>query len=176
MPLAENWWRGKFSALIVSAMMSRCVVPLVIATLIGACGRGGVSVLTMTPDSTTERAILSARDGIWHAWFADDTAQLSQLLPEAVAAGDDESPGSRWTDRAQTVNDAKQFVAGGGSLVSLTFPQTQIQLMGDAAVVFSTFELTTAVRGTSHTMHGRSTEVFVLRNGRWVNPFWHLGS
>jgi hypothetical protein len=166
--------------------MGRCVVPLVVATLIGACGRGGVSDasatevwsgkgLTITPDSATERAILRARDAIWHAWFADDTAQLSQLLPEAVAAGGDAEAGQRWTDRAQTVNEAKQFVATGGSLVSLAFPRTEIRLMGNAAVVFSTFDLTTAARGTSHTMHGRSTEVFVLRNGRWVNPFWHLG-
>jgi hypothetical protein len=166
--------------------MGRCVVPLVVATLIGACGRGGVSDasatevwsakgLTVTPDSATERAILRARDAIWHAWFADDTAQLSQLLPEAVAAGGDAEAGQRWTDRAQTVNDAKQFVATGGSLVSLAFPRTEVRLMGNAAVVFSTFDLTTATRGTSHTMQGRSTEVFVLRNGRWVNPFWHLG-
>jgi hypothetical protein len=166
--------------------IGRCVVPFVVATLIGACSRGGVSDasatevlsakgLTVTPDSATERAILRARDAIWRAWFADDTAQLSQLLPEAVAAGGDAETGQRWTDRAQTVNEAKQFVATGGSLVSLAFPQTEIRLIGNTAVVFSTFDLTTAVRGTSHTMQGRSTEVFVLRNGRWANPFWHLG-
>jgi len=170
----------------MSDVIGRCVVPLCVATLIGACGRGGVSdasakalpsanVLTVTPDSATERAILSARDAIWRAWFADDTAQLSQLLPEAVAAGNDAESGRQWTDRAQTVNDAKQFVAAGGTLVALAFPQTQMRLMGDVAVVFSTFDLTTRTRGTSRAMHGRSTEVFVLRNGRWVNPFWHLG-
>jgi hypothetical protein len=76
--------------------------------------------LAVTPDSATERAILRARDAMWHAWFADGTAQLSQLLPEAVAAGGDAESGQRWTDR-------------------------------------------------------RPTEVFVLRNGRWANPFWHLG-
>jgi hypothetical protein len=134
------------------------------------------ATLTTTPDSATARAILTARDAIWRAWYANDTSQLRLLLPESVAAGDENGTSQRWTDRTQILSDAARFVSAGGTLSMLEFPTTDIHVMGDVAVVYSTYHVETTMHGSHETHGGHSTEIFVLRDGRWVNPFWHLGS
>jgi hypothetical protein len=131
--------------------------------------------LSTTPDSATARAILTARDAIWRAWFANDTAQLRLLLPESVAAGQEDGASQRWTDRGQILSDAARFVSTGGTLNTLEFPATEIQMMGDVAVVYSMYHVETTMHGSPRTLRGHSTEIFVLRDGRWINPFWHLG-
>jgi hypothetical protein len=131
------------------------------------------SVATVAVDANTRRDILAARDAVWRAWFADDTTKLRDLLPEAVAAG---SAGEEWADRKSVLDEARQFTSNGGKLVRLEFPRTEIRVAGAVGVVFSTFVFETETNGQRHTSTGRSTEVFVLREGRWQNPFWHLAS
>ncbi len=133
------------------------------------------SVATGDIDAPTRQQLLAARDAVWQAWFSNDTAHLQKLLPPAVAAGQADGTTNQWEDRRKTLDDAEQFVAGGGKLVKLEFPRTEIRLAGDVAVVFSTFEFETDRNGQQHTTRGRSTEVFVRRNGEWVNPLWYLG-
>jgi hypothetical protein len=150
---------------------------LAILAVVGCAKRTSFAVsLSTTPDSGTARAILSARDAIWRAWYANDTAQLRLLLPESVAAGDENGANQRWTDRPQILSDAARFVSAGGTLSTLEFPTTEIQMMGDVAVVYSTYHVETTMHGSQQTHGGHSTEIFVLRDGRWINPFWHLGS
>jgi hypothetical protein len=60
--------------------------------------------------------------------------------------------------------------------VTLNFPHTEVQRFGDVAVTWSTFRLVTEVKGKQSTDTGRATEIFVLRDGRWVNPGWHTSS
>ena len=140
----------------------------------GGAGRLEVNSLATTAvDATTRRNILAARDAVWRAWFADDTTKLRDLLPEAVAAG---SAGEEWGDRKSVLDKARQSTSSGGKLVRLEFPRTEIRVAGAVGVVFSTFVFETETNGQRHTSTGRSTEVFVLREGRWQNPFWHLGS
>lgn len=134
------------------------------------------ATLSTTPDSATQHAILRARDAVWRAWFANDTAQLHLLLPESVTAGRDDGPGQGWANRAQTLAEAAQFASAGGELSKLEFPSTEIRLMGDVAVVYSTYDVETTMHRSQHSLRGHSTEIFVLRGGRWVNPFWHLGA
>lgn len=166
---------------------SRFVTFLLVAPLLTGCGQQSVKdaaaaeadvspQLGHRPDSATEHAILGARDAIWRAWFANDTAQLRQLVPEALAAGATDGSQQRWSDRSHAMNEAQQFVAGGGTLVTLAFPETEIHVMGDLAVVMSVYDVHVAAHGTPHAMQGHSTEIFVLRDGHWVNPFWHLES
>ncbi len=165
----------------------RFVTSLIVALLSAGCtqhavndaaaAEAGVSpALGHAPDSATEHAILAARDAIWRAWFANDTAQLRQLVPEALAAGATEGSHERWSDRAQAMNEAREFVAAGGTLTKLEFPRTEIHVMGDLAVVLSVYDVQVATHGSPHGTRGHSTEVFVLRDGHWVNPFWHLES
>jgi hypothetical protein len=131
--------------------------------------------LSWTPDSATARAILGARDAIWHAWFTHDTVALDQLLPGAVAAGEGIGEDQRWADRTQVAAQSKQFVAARGTLIKLDFARTEIHQYGDVAVVFSVYDVQLSANGWPQTTHGRATEVFVRRDGRWINPFWHLG-
>jgi hypothetical protein len=162
--------------------MRRVTVPraikyIAILAAVGCAKRTSPAAsLSTTPDSATARAILTARDAIWRAWFANDTTQLRLLLPESVAAGQDDGASQHWTGRTQILSGAARFVSVGGTLSALEFPTTEIHTMGDVAVVYSTYHVETTMHGSHETHGGHSTEIFVLRDGRWINPFWHLGS
>ena len=118
--------------------------------------------------------ILAARETVWRAWFANDQKVLAQVIPEetiAVSAGEE-----AWSDRETILAGAQAFAENGGKLVSLDFPRTEIQLYGDVAILYTTYETKTEVAGEGQSLSGRGTEIFVRRNGNWVNPGWHLDS
>ena len=50
-------------------------------------------------DDATRAGVLAARDAIWRAWFANDTAALGRLLPRSTTAGE---PGT-WDSRGEIV-------------------------------------------------------------------------
>jgi hypothetical protein len=117
----------------------------------------------------TRQDILAARDAIWRAFFADDSASLRRLLPAAVAAGDATS----WQDRAAVMKAARRFADAGGKLLQLKFDGTTVSLFGDVAVVRSIVTVQVLSGGKTSTSTDRATEVFVHQQGAWVNPFWH---
>jgi len=121
------------------------------------------------------RSLLAAREELWRAWFANDRAKLERMLPEdtlAINYGD-----GPWQDRAAILEDAKQFAAAGNKLVRLEFPRTEIRAYGFTAILYTTYVLETeSAQGERQTASGRATEVFVLRDGKWVNPGWHMDS
>ena len=125
----------------------------------------------ITLDSSATGELLKARDGIWRAWFANDTAELARLLPPAVVAA--EGPNG-WEDRAAIVAGSHAFAASGGKLVRIQFFDTDIVSYGNVAVVHSRFELELDNRGQRTKRSGLATELFVRQEGVWVNPFWHL--
>ncbi len=115
--------------------------------------------------------ILQCREAVWRAWFANDTKTLAELVPaEAIAISPSED---EWKTQADIVREAAEFQAQGGKLIRLEFPRTKIQRYGDVAFVYSQFVLETETNGKRSVATGRATEVFVLRNGRWINPGWH---
>ena len=122
-------------------------------------------------DSTATADLLKARDRIWRAWFANDSAELARLLPSAVVAAEG---ANGWEDRATIIAGSKGFAASGGKLMRIQFFDTDIVSYGTIAIVHSRFELELDVGGQRNTRGGRATEVFVRQNGAWVNPFWHL--
>ena len=118
--------------------------------------------------------IFAARDRIWRAWFANDRPTLEQMLPpEFVGLG---FGGGPWDDRASALAGAAEFQESGGRLVTLTFAGDRIQSFGDVVTVFSNYRLELAWPSESSVQEGRATEVFVRRNGAWINPAWHLDS
>ena len=152
------------AAVVLSSIM--CLVPRL------AAGQSRPSHrLSERVDEATRRELLAARDAIWHAWFANDTAQLQRLLPRATTAVE---PGGSWQNRQEILDGAREFAEGRGKLTRLEFSDTQILLDGDIAVVHSTYRLETVTSGKTAPSRGRATEVFVREGGRWVNPFWHL--
>jgi ketosteroid isomerase-like protein len=129
--------------------------------------------LRSLPDPMKKR-LLDAREAVWRAYFSNDRAALEKLIPEetvAINAGD-----NTWENRNAIFEGSARFAKGGGKLVKLEFPKTEIQVYGYTAVVYSNYLYELETGGQRHQQTGRVTEVFVLRNGQWVNPGWHMDS
>jgi ketosteroid isomerase-like protein len=125
------------------------------------------------PDQMKQR-LLEAREAVWRAYFAGDRATLEKLIPEetiAIDAGE-----ANWSNRQQILEGAERFAKGGGKLIKLAFPKTEIQVFGYTAIIYSTYSYELEVGGRKIDQAGRITEIFVLRKGQWVNPGWHMDS
>jgi len=131
-----------------------------------------VKPMTITPE--IRQRILTAREAVWRAWFANDRAALEKLIPEEVIAIDNGSEG--WSDRAAVLASAKQFAESGGKLVRLEFPKTEIQVYGNTVLVYTTYVYETEMNGKRSAASGRATEMFVRRGDMLVNVGWHMDS
>ena len=118
-----------------------------------------------------KKSLLQAREAVWRAFFAGDRAALEKLLPEELVTME---PQGGWGNRRAVLDASAQFAAGGGKLVRLEFPKTEIQAYGYTAIVYSNYLYELDQGGKRSTNAGRVTEVFVLHNGAWVNPSWHM--
>ncbi|HEY2016951.1 MAG TPA: nuclear transport factor 2 family protein [Bryobacteraceae bacterium] len=120
------------------------------------------------------KQLLEAREGVWRAYFANDRAMLDKLVPDDLVTI--ESGGGEFGNHQKVLAGAEQFAKGGGKLVRLEFPKTEIQVYGNTAVVYSTYLYELEIGGKRTSNSGRVTEVFVFRKGQWVNPGWHMDS
>jgi len=118
-----------------------------------------------------DEQLLRARETVWRAWFANDTKALEQLVPPGTIVMS--ASEKKWQTRADVLQSAVEFQAGGGKLVRLEFPRTEVQHFGDVAIVWSQYVLEIETDGKRSTSSGRVTEIFVWQNGRWTNPGWH---
>ncbi len=118
--------------------------------------------------------LLDAREAVWRAWFGNDVAQLEKLIPAEVVTID--SGSENWGNRASVLEGAKRFAASGGKLVRLEFPKTEIQAYGRTFIIYTSYLFETEQNGKRATSSGRATEIFVLRDGQFVNTGWHLDS
>jgi ketosteroid isomerase-like protein len=125
------------------------------------------------PDQMRKR-LLDAREAVWRAYFAGDRATLEKLIPDETIAI--ESGDNNWSNRQTILDGAVQFAKGGGKLIKLEFPKTEVQVYGFTAVVYSNYAYELEVGGKRTNYAGRVTEVFVFRKGQWVNPGWHMDS
>src|SRR5499427_9243104 len=120
------------------------------------------------------KQLLEAREAVWRAYFSNDRAALEKLIPEeTIAIG---TGGNAWTDRKAVLEGSERFGKGGGKLIRLAFPKTEIQAYGNTAVIYSDYEYELEAGGQRHQQSGRVTEIFVWRKGKWVNPGWHMDS
>jgi ketosteroid isomerase-like protein len=119
-----------------------------------------------------KKSLLGAREAVWRAYFAGNRAALEKLLPAELLTIE---PGSgEWGNRQAALEGSAHFAADGGKLIRLEFPKTEIQVYGAVAIVYSNYVYEIEQGGKAFTNSGRATEVFVYRNGEWVNPSWHL--
>ena len=118
--------------------------------------------------------ILEEREKVWRAFFANDKAMLDKLIPEDLIAIDGGS--EAFQNRERILAGAKQFAESGGKLVSIEFPQTDIQLYGNTVLIYTTYKMELDFSGQRSKSSGRATENFVIRNGQLVNVGWHLDS
>ena len=118
--------------------------------------------------------LMAAREAVWRAYFSNDREQLEKLIPEEAVVVDD-SGGQPLIRRAGIMEAAKKTSEGGARLVRLEFPQTEVQVYGDTAILYTTYSLELEnAQGRRSTQTGRGTEIFVRRKGSWVNTGWHL--
>ena len=119
-----------------------------------------------------KKSLLDAREAVWRAYFAGDRAALEKLLPEELLTI--EPWGGEWGNRQAVLEGSVRFAADGGKLVRLEFPRTEMRVYGYTAIVCSNYLYEIEQGGKRSANSGRVTEVFVYRNGAWVNPSWHM--
>ena len=125
---------------------------------------------TLSPREQDE--LLSVREAVWRAWFAHDEAALRALVPHETIAMDPDV--AAWADRDEILRRSARFSSEGGKLVRLEFPETRMQVYGDVAILYTRFLFETQRAGERTVTTGRGTEVFVRREGKWLNSGWHL--
>jgi ketosteroid isomerase-like protein len=121
-----------------------------------------------------KKRLLDAREAVWRAYFGGDRATLEKLIPEETIAI--ETGTNNWSTRQTIFEGSADFAKNGGKLIKLEFPKTEIQVYGQTAVVYSNYAYELEAGGQHINQAGRVTEVFVMRNGQWVNPGWHMDS
>jgi len=128
----------------------------------------------LTVTSQIRQQILSAREAVWRAWFANDRSTLDKLIPEeAIAIG---NGSEAWSDRAAILAGAQRFADSGAKLVSLEFPKTEMQIYGAAIIIYTNYLYEIEANGKRSKESGRGTEIFVRRGNELVNVGWHLDS
>jgi ketosteroid isomerase-like protein len=127
-----------------------------------------------TLDEADKKALLVAREAVWRAYFANDKAALEKLIPQELVTIEPE--GNQFGSRNAVLAASEQFAKSGAKLARLEFPKTEIQVYGSASIIYSTYLFEIERNGQRTASSGRVTEVFVRRNGQWVNPGWHMDS
>jgi len=118
------------------------------------------------------KQLLDAREAVWRAFFSNDRAALEKLIPQETITID---PGTEaFSGRAEVLAGASEVAKAGGKLTRLEFPRTDVQLYGNVAIIYTTYLYELDVLGKKSIHAGRATEIFVRRNGNWVNSGWHL--
>ena len=131
----------------------------------------GVAVIRLAAQQRDDPELLRVRESVWRAWFDNDVKALQRLVPPGtitISSGEKE-----WKDQAAVIRDAENFHAKGGKLIRLEFPRTEVQHFGDVAVIYSQYLYEVEMGGKRTVSSGRVTEIFVKRDGQWVNPGWH---
>ena len=143
-------------------------------TVVDPAWRAQQTALPTTLPPQAKQKLLQARESVWRAFFTNDQTQLDKLIPAdtIVLEAAQEKP---FVKKAEVLESARQLAQSGQKLVRLEFPQTEMQVYGDTAILYTTYlyELENP-QGARHTSTGRATEIFVRRGGAWVNPGWHM--
>ncbi len=130
-----------------------------------------LSPVNLAAQKQGDAELLRAREMVWRAWFAGDINTLKELVPpEAIVMSGGEE---QWKHQADVLRTSAEFHAKGGKLIQLEFSRTEVQHFGDVAIVWSTYALEIDVDGKRSPDSGRVTEIFVRRDGHWMNPGWH---
>ncbi|HTU40506.1 MAG TPA: hypothetical protein VMF10_02280 [Candidatus Aquilonibacter sp.] len=130
------------------------------------------SALTALAQDSQDAAILKCRESVWRPWFANDTKTLHELIPpEAIAISPRED---QWETQADVFRGAVEFQSQGSCFtLSSRAAKYNVAAMPPSS---SEFDLEMEVGGKRSLATGRATEVFVLRNGHWINYGWHTDS
>ena len=122
-------------------------------------------------DDGERASLMKAREAVWRAWFAGDEPALLKLLPPELITIE---PGSTtFGTRTSTLEGSRGFAAG-GKLTRLAFPSTEIQVYGNTAILYTSYEMDLQSGVQTRNERGMATEAFVLKDGAWLNTGWQL--
>lgn len=127
---------------------------------------------TLTDDVRQE--LLKARDEAWRSFFTGENraAFVEKILGSELIAI--QQSGEKWENRDNLIKMAMAMEKQDVKITHIEFPRTEIQLFDNTAILYYTYILTSGTDKWSATDAGRGTEVFVYRNGRWIDVGWHL--
>jgi len=126
----------------------------------------------LSPDQ--HKRLLKAREEVWHAFFANDTAKLKKLIPKETVAINPGNP--KFDDQAAIFSSAKASAESGAKLTRLEFSNTMVQVYGSTVIMYSNYVLDLELKGKKETSSGRATEIFVIKGDTIENVGWHLDS
>jgi len=124
------------------------------------------------PSAELREQLLAARERAWRSFFQEDTSALEDILaPELIAIQENSVA---WGERAGLISLAESMQDRGVELTRLEFPRTEIQVCDDTAFLYYTYIMEQRLGEQAAVHAGRGTEIFVRRDGRWVDVGWHL--
>jgi hypothetical protein len=121
-------------------------------------------------NDAARKSILAAREAVWRAWYGGNTAALKEMLPPELVT----MASSGWAERDGIIAASERFAKQGGKLTRLDFPRTEIQAYGNTVIIYTSYELDVVEGGKTRNERGKATEIFVRRNGKWLNTGWQL--
>jgi len=127
-----------------------------------------------TVNPQMRQRILTAREAVWKAYFANDRDALEKLIPEEAIAIDDAS--EQWSNRTAILAGAKSFADSGGEAREVGVSRTEMQVYGNTVIIYTTYSYEIEMNGKRETRSGRGTEIFVRRGNELINTGWHLDS
>lgn len=114
-----------------------------------------------------QRELVAVRAGVWRAFFTADTTALVRLLPAQMTAMPQ--------NRAEIITDAQAYARSGGTFGGIDFFDDRFFVQNGVAIIWSRYVLRLSGKnGETHNETGCAIELFVKRDGRWINPHWHL--
>lgn len=122
--------------------------------------------------SQIKQRILSVRESVWKAFFANDVANLESMIPDEALAYNPDS--DKWETRAAILSSSAEFAKTGAKLTRLEFPHTEMQAYGPTIILYSSYLYETEKDGKKVVTTGNGMETFVLRNEKFVNTGWLL--
>jgi hypothetical protein len=130
------------------------------------------AAMSGAPSQQVRQELLEARETAWRSFFQEDLSVIESILaPELIAIQESSEP---WADREGLISIAKSMGERGVQLTRLEFPRTEIQLFGDTAILYYMYIMEQRLGDRVAVHAGRGTEIFVRRNGKWVDVGWHL--
>jgi hypothetical protein len=148
-------------------MRTGLIVSMLLATPLGGCAGARRPAPGPAEPSAAERAaLLEAREAVWRAYFAGDSARLVELLPERMVGMGE--------NRAGIIASAQAFRRGGGALSAIEFSDDEVVMRDGMAVTYAKYRVLLEHAGKRDSMVGFAIELFVKLDGRWINPSWHL--
>lgn len=132
-----------------------------------------IQTQTRSVEPKVRQELFDARERAWRSFFQNDPIAVEQILgPELIAIQESQE---RWEDRDRLLAMAKEMTKQRIELRRLEFPKTEIQVFGKTAILYYTYILETGPAGRPSAVNtGRGTEIFVKRQGKWIDVGWHI--